>query len=493
MTAARRSRASFAPLSLLLIAGLGSASAHAAPLPAAQQKQILQFADGYQPELEKTAKAIWDYSEVGYHETKSSELLQQELTKAGFEVKAGVGGMPTAFIASFKRGKGPVIGILAEFDALPNMAQAVAPEKQGIAGKAAGHACGHNLFGAASVAAAINTANWMAKNNINGEVRLYGTPAEEGGGGKVYFARDGFFKDVDAVIHWHPGSANSAAQSRWLATINVNFEFHGISAHAAGAPQAGRSALDGVEAMDNMVNMMREHVPQETRIHYAITDAPKAPNIVPAYAKVFYVIRHPDDAEDKAIFQRVVKAAEGAALGTGTTMSYKLVGAFKNMLINDTLGQVMDHNLRTVGGLKLTDAEMDWAKQIQKNLPEGAKVPPLSEFTTIKPYTTTELISASSDVGDVSYVVPTVGLSTATFVPGTPGHSWQVVAASGHSIGMKGAGVAAKTMALTASELMTSPDILKKARAEWQERRGPDYVYETFMKDAKPPLNYWSE
>ncbi|MES2496845.1 MAG: amidohydrolase [Pseudomonadota bacterium] len=476
----------------LLLVALGTAQAQAAPLPTAQQKQILSFADGYQPSLDTVAKAIWDYSEVGYHETRSSKLLQDELTKAGFEVKAGVAGMPTAFIASYKRGRGPVIGILAEFDALPDMAQTIAPEKQGIAGKAAGHACGHNLFGAASVAAAINTAQWMAKNNINGEVRLYGTPAEEGGGGKVYFARDGFFQDVDAVVNWHPGNSNSAAQSRWLATINVNFEFRGASAHAAGAPQVGRSALDAVEAMNAMVNMMREHVPQETRIHYAITDTPKAPNIVPAYAKVFYVIRHPDEAEDKAIFDRVVKAAEGAALGTGTTMSYSLVGSFKNMLINDTLGQVMDRNLRTVGGVKLTAAEKQWAGEVQTRLPAGTKKP-LTEFETIRPYTTNELVSASSDVGDVSYVAPTVGLSTATFVPGTPGHSWQVVAASGHPVGMKGAGVAARTMALTAAELMTSPDVLKKAKAEWAERRGPNYKYETLMKDGKPPLNYWSE
>src|SRR5450432_447186 len=272
------------------------------------------------------AVAIWSYAEVGYKETKSTALLQATLKENGFTVEAGVAGLPTAFVATYGNGK-PVIGILAEFDALPGLSQDSVPEKKPFPDKMAGHACGHHLFGTASVAAAIELKKLMELKKITGTIKLFGCPAEEGGSGKVYMVRAGLFNDVDAVIHWHPGAANATAISSSLADISVKFRFHGLSAHAAAAPDKGRSALDGVEAFDYMVNMMREHVPQETRIHYVITNGGKAPNVVPDFAEVYYYVRHPRREDVVSIFDRVVKAAEGAAMGTGTTVDYEIIGS----------------------------------------------------------------------------------------------------------------------------------------------------------------------
>lgn len=451
--------------------------------------QIVSDVDAYSPQLSKVALQIWDWAELGFHETRSSALLQGELKKAGFEVRAGAANMPTAFVATYKRGKGPVIGLLAEFDALPGLSQAATPTQQARKAGEAGHGCGHNLFGAASVGAAIATARWMKANNIEGEIRLYGTPAEEGGGGKVFFVRDGWFKDVDAVVTWHPGASNSAAQALWLAQVSTRFTFTGQSAHAAGSPHQGRSALDGVEAMNMMVNLMREHVPAATRIHYVIADGGKAPNVVPDLAKSDYVVRNPIDRENQAIFDRVVKAAEGAALGTGTKMRYETTSSFKDVLPNDVIGRVMDRSLRRVGGVKLNAEELAWAEAMQKNLPNASRAD-LAAFEEIKPYGLGGITSASSDVGDISYVTPTATISVATAVPGTSAHSWQWVASAGSSIGIKGAVVAAKAMAVSAVELMTDPKALADARAELERRRGANYTYTTLIGTMSPPLDY---
>ena len=474
-------------LAAALVAAAGAAAA--APLPDAQADAIIASVDGYAPQLSKVALQIWDWAELGFHEDKSTALLQTELKKAGFTVTTGVADMPTGFIASFKRGSGPVIGLLAEFDALPGISQTAQPNATPRPGTEAAHACGHNLLGAGSVGAAIAISKWMAANNIQGEVRLYGTPAEEGGGGKVFMVRDGFFKDVSAVVAWHPSSQNSAAQSRNLAQISSRFTFSGQSAHAAGAPHQGRSALDGVESMNYMVNMMREHVPQTTRIHYIISDGGKAPNVVPNLAKSDYVTRNPIDAENQAIFARMIKAAEGAALGTGTTVTYQINSSFKDVLQNDTLGQVMDRNLRRAGTISLTAEERAWAETMQKNLPDP-KSSDLADFGKVRPYGLEGQTYASSDVGDISYVTPTASIGTATFVPGTPGHSWQSAAAAGSSIGVKGAVLAAKAMALSGAELMTDPATIAKAKAEMEQRRGDGFVYKTLIGDMKPPIDY---
>ncbi len=434
------------------------------------------------------ARQIWEWAEVGYQETQSSELLKSELAAHGFSIESGVAGMPTSFVASYGSG-GPTIGILAEYDALPGISQDAVPVRQPIVAGGSGHACGHNLFGTGSVAAAIAVREWLEESGAPGTIRLYGTPAEEGGAGKVYMVRGGLFEDVDLVLHWHPSSVNSAKASRSLANKSAKFRFHGYSAHAAGAPDRGRSSLDGVEAMNHMVNLMREHVPQETRIHYVITQGGYAPNVVPDYAEVYYYVRHPNAPTVEELFERVVNAAEGAALGTGTEVEYEVIHGLYDLVPNVALAEVMDKNLREVGGVEYTEAEMAFARQIQSTF-EGGPSRPLGTEGEIEEFGIEGVGGGSTDVGDVSWVVPTAGVSTATWVPGTSAHSWQAVAAGGTDIGTKGMIVAAKTLALTAIELFQSPDVIAAAWEELTERRGSDFEYAALLGDRPPPLDY---
>lgn len=432
------------------------------------------------------ALQIWDYAEVGYKEVKSSTLLQKTLTENGFTVEAGVAGIPTAFVATYGSGK-PVIAILAEFDALPGISQTNAPEKTS-AGKDAGHACGHHLFGVASVASGIAIKKMIEEKKFTGTIKVFGCPAEEGGSGKVYLVRAGLFKDVDVAIHWHPGNDNEVTMTSALANMSAKFRFRGISAHASASPERGRSALDGVEAMDNMVNMMREHIPQETRIHYVITSGGKAPNVIPDFAEVYYYVRHPKRDQAQSIFNRVVNAANGAALGTDTKMEYEIIGGTHDLLLNRTLAEVMQKNLEKTGGVIYTPAEVDFGTKIQSSF--GFPAPPVSNAALITPLkTVTDAGGGSTDVGDVSYVVPTVGISTATWVPGTPAHSWQAVACGGTEIGTKGMMTSAKTMAMTAIDLFLHPEIIQKAKAEFKQSIG-DYQYKALLGDRKPALNY---
>jgi len=434
----------------------------------------------------QVAKQIWDWAEVGYQETRSSALLQEQLRTAGFRIEAGVAGMPTAFVATYGQGK-PVIAILAEFDALPGITQDAVPVRQVIQTKDASHACGHHLFGTGSTAAAIAVKEWLAGSGRPGTVRLYGSPAEEGGAGKVYLVRAGLFKDVDVTLHWHAGAANDASPGSSLANKSAKFRFHGVSAHAAGAPERGRSALDGVEAMNHMVNMLREHVPEDTRIHYVITSGGSAPNVVPDFAEVFYYVRHPDPADVAKIFDRVVQAAEGAAVGTGTTVDYEIIHGIYALLPNEALARVMDKNLRHVGGVTYTPEERAFAEQIRGTL--GDDAPPLAGAAEVQAFGPREA-GGSTDVADVSWVVPTTGLRTATWVPGTAAHSWQAVAAGGTSIGMKGMLVAAKTLTLTAIDLFNDPKLIADAKAEYQRAVGPNFVYRSLVGDRAPPLDY---
>jgi aminobenzoyl-glutamate utilization protein B len=430
---------------------------------------------------------IWNFAEVGYKEVKSSALLQQQLKDAGFTVDAGVAGIPTAFVATYGNGK-PVIGILAEFDALPGLSQQAVPEKQPINGQIAGHGCGHHLFGTASVAAGIEIQKLIASGQLKGTIKVYGCPAEEGGSGKVYMVRAGLFNDVDVVLHWHPGAENGVTMTSALANISAKFRFHGIAAHAAASPDKGRSALDAVEAMDYMANMMREHVPQETRIHYIITNGGKAPNVVPDFAEVYYYVRHPNKEQVKSIFDRLVKAGEGAALGTGTTMDYEIIGGTHDLLLNKTLAQVMQTNLEQVGGVSYTADEIAFGKKLQSTF--NFTPPPIESAATIKPLKEEQDAGGgSTDVGDVSYAVPTVGLRAATWIPGTPAHSWQATACGGTDIGAKGMMVAAKTLALTAIDLYQNPSVVEAAKKEFVQAKG-NYQYKALLGDRKPALNY---
>lgn len=462
---------------LLLAASLWGARA---------QEDALRALDLKSDAYGKIALQIWEWAEMGYQEVQSSALLQKTLADAGFRIEAGVAGIPTAFVAEYGSGS-PVIGILGEFDALPGLSQQATPEKISAGGEA-GHACGHHLFGTASAAAAIAAKDWLARGGQQGTIRFYGCPAEEGGSGKVYMTRAGLFDDLDVALHWHPGDRNDASASASLANKSAKFRFHGVSAHAAGAPEKGRSALDGVEAMNAMVNLMREHIPEKARIHYVITDGGKAPNVVPDFAEVYYYARHNSREVVIDIFDRIVKAAEGAALGTGTTMDYEMIGGTYELLPNVRLQQVMHKNLEAVGGVAYTPEEMRFAEQIAKSLGSGGLQAEVAR--SVQPFKTESQAYGSTDVGDVSFAVPTAGLRIATWVPGTPAHSWQAVAAGGTSIGLKGMMVAAKTLAATAIDLFKDPKALAEGRAEFLERRGADFKYVPLLGDRPPALDY---
>lgn len=473
---------------------LFSMAALAALVPGAATAQsgkamVASYIDQNADRFGEVAQTIWDLAEVGYQETESSGLLQSTLASAGFTVDAGVAGIPTAFVASWSNGDGPIIGILAEFDALPGITQDRSPTRDPIESKPAGHACGHHLFGTGSTAAAMAVKEWMTRTGQTGTIRLYGTPAEEGGAGKVYMVRAGLFEDVDVVLHWHAGDRNSAGAGSSLANKSAKFRFRGVSAHAAGAPDRGRSALDGVEAMNYMVNLMREHVPQETRIHYVITYGGAAPNVVPDFAEVFYYVRNPDPKNVESIFQRVVNAAEGAARGAGVEVDYEVIHGIYNLLPNVALQEAIQANLEDVGGVLYDDQEWAFAEAIHGTLPDDA--PPVERAAEIEPfYVTEEGSGGSTDVADVSWVVPTGGMRAATWIPGTSAHSWQAVAAGGTTIGEKGMVVAAKTLAMTAVDLFTNPELVAAARAEHQRRVGPDFKYTSLVGDRDPPLDY---
>ncbi len=461
----------------------------------AQQKDALKNEsiknlDAKYADYKGIAMQIWNYAELGYKEVESSKLHQKTLKDNGFTIEPGVAGIPTAFVATFGDGK-PVIGVLAEFDALPGLAQTAEPVKKSIAGKVAGHGCGHHLFGTASVAAAIELKNTMVKNKMKGTIKLYGTPAEEGGSGKVYLVRAGLFDGVDVVIHWHPGSTNEANPSSALANISAKFRFHGQSAHAAGAPDRGRSALDGVEAMDNMVNMMREHIPQESRIHYVITDGGKAPNVVPDFSEVYYYARHPNREVVKELFDRIVKCANGAAMGTETKVDYEIIGGTYDILPLPVLAKVMHDNLTKVGGVTYSSEEVAFGQKLQESFPVKNR-PNIMNASKIEPYKDESYRTGggSTDVGDVSWAVPTVGLRIATWIPGTPAHSWQAVACGGTDIGAKGMMVAAKTLTLMGIDLLMDKTLIEKATTDWKAARGADFKYVPLLGDRKPALNY---
>ena len=456
------------------------------PAIADESPDLVNYIDARFDQHRDIALQIWDYAELGYLEEKSSALLQQTMSDAGFEVETGVAGIPTAFVATYGSGE-PVIALLAEFDALPGITQTASPVRETIPGKAGGHACGHHLFGTASAAAAIAVKHWLEETGAKGTIRLYGTPAEEGGSGKVYMVREGLFDDVDAAIVWHPGASNRIEANSSLANRSAKFRFHGVSAHAAGAPHKARSALDGVEAFNYMVNMMREHVPQETRIHYVITAGGHAPNVVPDFAEVFYYVRSPEASGVIPIWERVEAAAQAAAMGTGTTVEWEIIHGNLSLLPNDALSELMHTKLETVGGVNYDATEQEFAETIYASLdgPEDS----LGSETQVQPIKR-DIGMGSTDVGDVSWTVPTVNLEAATWVPGTSAHSWQAIAAGGTTIGIKGLQVAAKTMALTAEDLFTNPAALEEAWEELRVRQGDDYVYKPLLGDRDPPLDY---
>lgn len=431
------------------------------------------------------AQQIWEWAEPGYQEVKSADLLAGMLADAGFTIERGVADIPTAFVASYGQGR-PVIAILGEYDALPGLSQKAVPERSPRESGGYGHACGHHLFGVASAVAAIVVAEQIKAGELNGTVRYYGCPAEEGGAAKVFMVRAGLFDGCDLALHWHPSSRNAAGDATCLARCAAKFRFHGRSAHASSAPEQGRSALDAVELTNHAAQLLREHTPDSTRIHHVITAGGGAPNVVPDFAEVYYYVRHPRAEVAKQVYARLLKCAEAGALATETRLEVEYLGGTNEILPNEPLAGATLENLRALNDLRLTPAEQQFAARIQTTLVEPKPLDSIREVIDAHGAEN----KGSTDVGDVSWVVPTSGFSTVCWAPGTPGHSWQAVAAGGTTIGRNGMLLAAKVLAATAHDAMTRPELVAAARDEHARRVGQK-AYESLLEAGqRPPLDY---
>lgn len=358
----------------------------------------------------------------------------------------------------------------------------------------AGHACGHNLLGSAAALAAVSLKQHMESSHIAGTLRFYGTPAEEGGSGKVYMVRAGLFKDVDVVLHWHPADRNGVMNGGTLAINSAKFTFHGVASHASVAPERGRSALDAVMLMGNGVEFMREHVPSTTRIHYIITKGGVAPNVVPDVAQIFLMARSPSGESLSDIWERVLKCARGAAMMTDTTVDTRIISSDANVLGNAPLAALAQKEIEEVGGFTYTPAEKQFAEELQKSLPPSA-MGHFDDTSTIMPLRPADpnAPSASTDVGDVSWSVPTIGFLSATFVPGVAPHTWQAAATAGMSIGQEGMLISAKSLALLGADLFEHPEVVAAAKADLQSQLKKMTYRSAIPADQKPPLNYREE
>ncbi|MFN9719410.1 MAG: amidohydrolase [Planctomycetota bacterium] len=432
------------------------------------------------------AQKIWAYAEPGYQESQSSALLADTAEAAGLKVTRGVAEIPTAFTAEFGSGT-PVIGILGEFDALPGLAQQAVPEPLATeGGNGYGHGCGHHLFGSASLSATIAIAEQIRAGAIKGTIRFYGCPAEEGGSAKVFRVQAGLFQDCDAVLHWHPSSKTSAGDRSSLARVAVKFQFRGRTAHAAGSPEQGRSALDAVELTTHAAELMREHTPEETRIHHVITAGGDAPNVVPAFSEVYFYIRHPQAKYLKPLYSRLELCAKAGALATETELVIRYEGGIREIMPNQTLSRMARKRLMQLNDLQYSEEDQQFAARMAQHLSEPAGLESLAKVEDVDG----TIGKGSTDVGDISWVVPTTGFTTACWVPGTPAHSWQAVAAGGTTIGEKGMHLAARTLTATALDMMATPQLLKEAAEELKNRRGKN-PYEPLMQPGqKPPLDY---
>lgn len=474
-------------LGLLLSSGIVPA-ADATPSLGAVQKQAVEHVDRIREEILQVNQSIWDFAEVGLEEHKSSALLVERLKAAGFDVKHGIAGMPTAFVASYGQGK-PVVGLLCEYDALPGLSQKRAADRSPIQEGAPGHGCGHSGLGAGTLGAALAVKAMMEKHKLPGTIRFYGTPAEETLIGKVYMTLAGEFRDLDVCLHYHPSTRNESWSGSSKAAVSVKYTFHGTAAHAAGSPEKGRSALDAVELMNVGANYMREHVKGDARIHYVITDGGGAPNVVPAKATVWYYLRADDHRDVEDYFHWMGDVAKGAALMTRTKFDVQVDTDCHEIIPNTALSELVLKNLKAVGAPKFDDADRAFARRLQEPL--------VAEFNSKfadaideKIYTLAESArpsNGSTDVGDVSWHIPTGGLRTSCMAAESPGHSWQNVAAIASPLGEKGILYASKVIAATMLDLLERPEEVAAAKAEF-DKRMKDRSYTTLVpKGQKPP------
>jgi aminobenzoyl-glutamate utilization protein B len=443
------------------------------------------------PDFTAISDKIWKFAELKFEEVQSSDLLVETLKRNGFSVQQDIAGMKTAFVGEYGRGK-PVIAFLGEYDALAGMSQkADVDQPVAMAPGGSGHGCGHNLLGSGSLLAAISLAKHLEANGLPGTVRYYGCPGEEGGSGKTFMVRAGLFADVDAALTWHPAPFNGVRSTNNLAVLEYYYRFRGIAAHAANAAHLGRSALDAVELMNVGVNFLREHMPQDCRVHYAITDAGgRAANVVQANAEVVYLVRAPEMSQALALAERVDQVARGAAMMTGTEVEIVFDTAATNLLPNLTLENAIHDNLVSIGPVPFDEADIDFARKIQSTFTDEAIKSSIRLYQIKKDVFSNDKIdgstplhlglrdfegqshfrAGSTDVGDVSRVTPTAQCWAPTWAIGTNPHTWQVVA-QGQSAGAHKAMIhAAKAMAATGLELMTSTQLLNDAKAEWLEK-----------------------
>ncbi len=465
----------------------GSHADDVAP-PTPLQAEMLRYLDALRDDLVAVNQEIWNFAELGLEEHRSAARLVGLLRKAGFKVTEGVAGMPTAFVAEYGSGA-PVIGILAEYDALPELSQQARGMRSPVEGRTTGHGCGHCALGTAAVGAALAVKEVYDKHHLKGTLRLYGTPAEETLIGKVYMLLAGLFRDLDACLHWHPGNHNRVYYSTSKAAISAKFTFSGVAAHASGSPDKGKSALDGVELMNIGANFMREHVKETSRLHYVITNGGQQPNVVPATAQVWYYVRANDHDDVEAHFGWLKDIADGATKMSRTRVELLIDTDCHELIPNLPLSKVVLRNFKKVGPPPFDQADRDLARQLQTavradfGLKEEKPLHETVEDLPEKPYQD----GGSTDVGDISWHVPTSGLQAACFAAGSPGHSWQNVAAAGSPLGHKGMLIAAKVLALSAVDLLQDPAVLREARADLQQRL-KDRPYTTVIpKGQKAP------
>ncbi|MFQ6004560.1 MAG: amidohydrolase [Woeseia sp.] len=427
---------------------------------------------------------IWAHAEVALDETESAKVLVDYAEQQGFRVERGVAGMPTAFIASYGEGS-PVVGILGEYDALPGLSQNASPVKGARVEGAAGHGCGHNLFGVGSLGAATAVKRLMESGALQGTLRYYGTPAEEAVGGKIYMAREGLFDDLDIALSWHPNSENEMDTSSSQAMVETVVDFSGEAAHAAYDPWNGRSALDGLELFTHALNMLREHVRPTVRIHYAILKGGDAPNVVPEKARAGVWIRDSEMAGVLPLYERMQVMADGAAMAANVEADVRLISGTYNTLINNEAAKIVHANMERLGDIEFSESENDFAKQLQKAM----GVPEVGLNGKIQPLVlnSTEASGGSTDVADVSWIVPTVDLEVATAPVDIPWHSWGVVAASGSPMGHRGMQYAAKVLATTMIDLYVDPELLGPIREEF-EKSTKGFIYKAYIPPGPPPV-----
>lgn len=452
------------------------------------QQTALEHVDQISGSIKEVNQSLWKFAEVGLAEHKSSQLLVQKLRDAGFDVQTGVSGMPTAFVATCGSGK-PVIGILAEYDALPGMSQKVSPQREPVTEDGAGHACGHSGLGAGALGAALAVKEAIEKHKLTGTVRLYGTPAEETLIGKVYMTLDGRFDDLDVCLHWHPSGKNEAWAGSSKAMVSAKFTFKGTPSHASVSPESGRSALDAVELMNVAANFMREHLKEDARVHYVIVDGGGQPNVVPPSATVWYFVRANSHQDVESNFRWLQDIAKGAALMTRTSMTVHIDTDCHEIIPNTPLTDRITRNLESIDAPKFSEEEQTFARRLQEPLKEdfGTQFSTAIDDQVHRTSTARDLSKGSTDVGDISWRVPTGGLRTTCFIADGPGHSWQNVACIGSSIGEKGTLYAAKILAATALDLIEDPKLINAARADWSERTKERKYTSLIPPGQKPP------